>query len=504
MADLTRAEPIWVHFGAGNIFRGFIAGMQQQLLNKGLAERGIIAAETFDFDIIDRIYKPYDNLVINVTLNADATIDCEITASIAEAVKWDSDGIDRLSEIFTQPNLQMASLTITEKGYSLRGADGAYLPDVEADARGGPGNVRHIIGVITALLYKRYNAGGLPLAVVSLDNCQHNGGRLCSGVMEVAGIWAEKGLVSEHFLEYLQDGHTVSFPWSMIDKITPRPDESVGEMLAGKGVEGMTPVITGRKTFIAPFVNAERPSYLVIEDSFPNGRPPLEQAGVYFTDRETVNKAERMKVTACLNPLHTAMSIYGCLLGYKRISDEMRDPQITALIKRLGYDEGLPVVADPAILSPKAFIDEVIGERLPNPFMPDTPQRIATDTSQKIGIRFGETIKSYIAENRDLSRLIAIPLSIAGWLRYLLGMDDAGSVMEVSPDPLKTELQGQLTGVVWNNPLSYRGQAPHILSNTRIFGLDLTKTILGGRIEAYFTSLLEGPGAVRRTLQRNL
>ena len=35
------------------------------------------------------------------------------------------------------------------------------------------------------------------------------------------------------------------------------------------------------------------PQYLVVEDRFPNGRPPLEKAGVFMTDRDTVNNVER-------------------------------------------------------------------------------------------------------------------------------------------------------------------------------------------------------------------
>ena len=92
----------------------------------------------------------------------------------------------------------------------------------------------------------------------------------------------------------------------------------------------MQPVITSKSTYIAPFVNAEGPQYLVIEDSFPNGRPAMEKtegAGVYLTDRDTVNKSERMKVTVCLNPIHTALGPYGCVLGYELFSDEMKDPQ---------------------------------------------------------------------------------------------------------------------------------------------------------------------------------
>ena len=133
--------------------------------------------------------------------------------------------------------------------------------------------------------------------------------------------------------------------------------EGVGQALLNDLVnEGLRAIVTSKNTFIAAFVNAERPQYLVVEDKFPNGRPALEKAGVYLTDRETVNKTERMKVTTCLNPLHTAMSVYGCMLGYTLICDEMKDETLVKLVKRLGYVEGLPVVVDPVILSPKAFI----------------------------------------------------------------------------------------------------------------------------------------------------
>lgn len=121
----------------------------------------------------------------------------------------------------------------------------------------------------------------------------------------------------------------------------------------------------------------------MIEDSFPNGRPPLEKAGVYFTNRQTVENSERMKVQTCLNPLHTALAIFGCLLGYKTIYEEVKDGCLKKLIEKIGYEEGLPVVVDPKIIDPKEYLKEVIEERFPNPYIPDAPQRIATDTSQK-------------------------------------------------------------------------------------------------------------------------
>ena len=506
MAAKTRTSPIWVHFGAGNIFRGFMAALQQRLLNDGHAEKGIIVAETFDFEIIDKIYDPFDNLTMNVTLNPDSTVSCEIIASVAEALKTEAHAA-RLAEIFETPSLQMISFTITEKGYSIRSADGDISRVAKADMTDGPARARHAMGVAAALLQKRYLAGAYPIAAVSMDNCSQNGEKLKSGIVEIAKAWHANGFADSGFISYLEDEGKVSFPWSMVDKITPRPAKTVEDVLTGKGIEGMTPIVTGKNTYIAPFVNAERPQYLVIENKFPNGRPAFEtlgKAGVYMADRDTVNKVERMKVTTCLNPLHTAMSMYGCLLGYTLICDEMKDADIVALIRRLGYVEGLPVVTDPGILSPKAFIDEVVRERLPNPFMPDDPRRIATDTSQKVGIRFGETIKNYIEEGRSLEELVSIPLAIAGWMRYLLAVDDNGNAMEVSPDPMKEDLQAKLAGIIWNDPSSYRGQLRRILANPVIFGSDLTATLLADKIEKMFIELLAGAGAVRRALQKYL
>lgn len=505
MIAATKDAPVWLHLGAGNIFRSFIAMLQQKLLEKGLTDNGIIVAETYDAEIVSRVYRPCDNLSIGAVLHSDAAVDFEVIASVAESLHTaDRANRERLREIFTAPSLQLVSLTITEKGYALKDGNGVWLPIVQSDMENGPENPRHAMSLLAAGLYARYRAGSLPLALVSMDNCSRNGEKLQRSVIAIAHAWQENGFVPEAFLSYLANGHCITFPWTMIDKITPRPSDAVEALLEEKGIEAMQPVVTEKRTYIAPFVNAERPEYLVVEDRFPAGRPPLEQAGVLLADRNTVNRAERMKVTACLNPLHTAMSIFGCLFRHGFIYEEMRDPEILALVRRLGYDEGLPVVEDPGILSPKAFLDEVMTERLPNPFLPDTPERIMTDTSQKVGIRFGETIKQYIAAGRSLDRLTAIPLAIAGWMRYLLGVDDNGNELQLSADPLKGMLQEKLSAIVWDDPGSIDGQLTGILSDGGIFGVDLTETTLAPRIETYFTSMLQGKGAVRKTLQQQL
>ena len=389
----TLKNPLWIHFGAGNIFKAFQANAAQRLLNDGVLKSGIIAVEGFDYEVCEKGYRPHDNLSILVTLKADGSIEKTVVGSIAAAYFMDAKSVkeyEMLKATFANPSLQMASFTITEKGYSIVNGKGEMLPAVAADFKSGPDKPVSYIGRVTSLLYARYNNGSLPIAMVSMDNCSKNGDKLHKAVAAFADGWAKNGLVPQDFADYINNPAKVSFPWTMIDKITPRPDASVEAILRKDGLQGLDPIVTSKGTYIAAFVNAEESEYLVIEDIFPNGRPALEKAGFIFTDRDTVNKVERMKVCTCLNPLHTALAVYGCLLGYERISDEMKDAELKKLVNIIGYEEGLPVVTDPGVINPSEFIDTVLNVRIPNPFMPDTPQRIATDTSQKLAIRFGE------------------------------------------------------------------------------------------------------------------
>lgn len=500
----TKENPFWVHFGAGNIFRAFQANLVQNLLNEGLLDRGITVVEGFDYEIIEKAYRPCDNYSILVTLKSDGTLDKTVVGSIAESCILDSDNdveFDRLKEIFAKDSLQLVTFTITEKGYSLVDAKGELLQQVKADFENGPQKPQSYMGKVVSLLYHRYLQGEKKIAMVSTDNCSHNGDKLFAAVDGFAKAWVANGFAEEGFLTYLSDDTKVSFPWSMIDKITPRPDASVEAILAEDGLEDLDPVITGKNTYVAPFVNAEETEYLVIEDKFPNGRPALEKGGIIFTDQETVDKVERMKVCTCLNPLHTTLAVYGCVLGYQKISDEMKDQELVRLVEKIGYDEGLPVVVHPGVLDPKEFIDTVLQVRVPNPFMPDTPQRIATDTSQKLSIRFGETIKNYQKSGKNLSDLKLIPLVFAGWIRYLMAVNDAGETYELSPDPLLEKVCTYVKDVQLGD--SVPDEKLHgLLADDRIFGVNLYEVNMAETVLGYFNELIAGKGAVRATLQK--
>ena len=504
--EKTLASPRWIHFGAGNIFRAFQANVQQQLLESGRTDTGLLVAEGFDYEIIEKLNRKVDDLSILVTLKADGSVEKTVVGSIVGSFVLDREAPEdfaALEKIFANPALQMASFTITEKGYALAGPDGRTFPAVAQDFAAGPDRTVSYLGKVVSLLYRRFEAGEYPIAMVSMDNCSHNGDRIFAAVDGYAKAWHENGLVPEAFVKYVNDPEKVSFPWSMIDKITPRPDAKVTEILKKDGVEDVGLIVTSKKTFLSEFVNAEEAQYLVIEDWFPNGRLPLDEAGIIYTDRETVDKVEKMKVCTCLNPVHTSLAVFGCLLGYDLIAAEMKDELLSRLAWRVGKTEGLPVAVDPGIIRPEDFLTEVMTKRIPNPFMPDTPQRIATDTSQKVAIRFGETIKAY--QKKDpaiLASLTAIPLVYAGWLRYLLAVDDAGNAFELSPDPLLDYLKEKMKDVHMGETEGLGEKIRPLLSNTSVFGADLYEAGLAERVTSYLAEMLEGKGAVRRTLEK--
>ena len=499
--DYTKAHPVWLHFGAGNLFRAFPAVLAQRLLTARLSRAGVICCEGYDEELIDRCYRSCDHLSIVATVYPNGTVNKEVVASVTESLKMSEDE-DRLRQIFTSPDLQMVSFTITEKGYVLRDDQRHFLPAVGQDILQGPQVASTFAGRITALCLSRARAGLAPVALVSLDNCQNNSHLLRRMTTDLAGGWLEHGHITQEDFDYITK--KLTYPLSMIDKITPHPDERVCAMLQEDGLSGMEIFTTAKSTVAAAYVNSERPQHLLIENDFPNGHPAFEQLGVILTSRSIVEKSARMKACTCMNPMDTALGLFGCLLGYTRICDEMQDPDLVNLITRMSEREAMPLVTDPGVIDPFAFLHEVLGERYPNPFLQDTPQRIATDTSRKLAIRFGETLKAYYNSPVPMHRathLTYIPLVLACWLRYLVGVDDEGQPFQLSPDARIGNVHKLLGEVRLGDQVTEERLYP-LLSSTMYFGINLFEVGVGERVVALFNELNRGPHAVRETLHK--
>lgn len=472
MIQNTRNEPVWLHFGPGNIFHAYHAVIAQKALNDGNMKSGIVCGEFYN-EKLAGVIKDVDGLCIHAEIKSDGKIEKRIVASVADTYFVNKDdGLEGLKEVFKKPSLQIVSFTVTEKGYAFK-EDEEYNPDA-------------YMARVTSCLFERYKSCATPIAMLSTDNCAHNGDRLKGTVKHYTELMKKAGLCDDDFVQYIDT--KVSFPLSMIDKITPGPDKKIEDFLRADGIEGTL-----------RFANAEETGYLVIEDKFPNGRPPLEKYGVIFADRETVDRVDRMKVGTCLNPLHTSLAVFGCLLGYTRIYEELKDEDLVKLIKGVGYIDGMPVVENPGVLDPKEFIDTCINVRFPNPYIPDMPQRIATDTSQKIPMRYGGTIKKYCDKYGNAKDLKYIPFVIAGWLRYLLAIDDEGNAFEPSSDPMLAEVQSYLKDVKVGDTITDEVIHP-ILEDTRIFVVSLYEAGIADKVLDYFNKLNKGPKAVRTEL----
>lgn len=190
-------------FRCGQYIQGFIGSVAQSLLNSGDMETGIIAVESFDFDIIDKIYKPYDNLTLNVMMGKNSNLHMEVLADIAYGIKADS--YVELKTIAENPSLQLISFTITEKGYAVKNVNGQLLDIVESDIKNGLSDPKHTMSIITLMLYYRFKSCAAPIAAVSMDNCSHNGEKLKNGVMTVAEGWLYNNAVNTDFIKYLNE-----------------------------------------------------------------------------------------------------------------------------------------------------------------------------------------------------------------------------------------------------------------------------------------------------------
>ena len=506
MVSRTKESPVWIHIAPGNLYVAEIAPIQQTLLESGAVKEGIVGMETWDEEIVDKIYRPFDNLRLNIVMPPKGDSQINLVASTADSLYADTSRTEdwkKSLEYFAKPSLQMVSITCTEKGYRTHDFQGNVYPVILEDIKNGPDKASHLMSKIAGFAYHRYKNGQAPLAFVSMDNCSENGKRLFEALIFIAKEWYNSKLVEKDFLRYLESDK-ISFPWTMIDRITPRPDSENLTLLKSKGIQGLDIIKTSKGSFVAPFVNTESISYLVIEDKFPNQRPPLGKADlpknrVIFVDTAaTVDKCEKMKLGTCLNPIHTTLAIFGCLLRYDYIYQEMKDPLLKDLVYRQAYEEGLPAAENPGVINPKEFLKQVLEERLVNSNIPDTPQRIATDTSQKVGARYGGTIRAYGQKAKDLKY---IPLAIAGWCRYLLGIDDEGKLFELSSDPLLKELKRYVLGIQLGKPETLDNKLKPVLSNKEIFGLDLYSIDVAQKVEEYTRGMIASVGAERRTLE---
>ena len=499
--ECTKNKPDWIHFGSGNLFRSLLCNVNQENLDQSLTTKGIIAVSGRNTKKHRRTYKMNNNLCVYLQLNHDGTIDKNILANICDTIELarDSNDFNTLKSYFESDNQIWLTFTITEKGYNLRDSEGKYLDDVLLDFEKGPTTSSSYFGMICSLLLHRYYSGQLPTVLTSFDNLKSNGQVLKNIFEEYAKTWIRNGYVEKGFLDYLNNIERVTFPWTMTDKITPSVFEESLEIIHNDCYKNQQIFSSYFTSLDSAVVNAEKSQYLIIEDSFPITRPSLQGNGVLYTTRDEVSNYELIKVTAALNPIHSTLAVFGSLFEIPTIYDCLRNPLLKLLVTNMGYKESILSLDCSLQHKGKEFLTEVLEERFSNPFIKDTPSRIMTDTSMKVAVRYGETLKRAYLRGDNMKNYVCHMLSIAGWLRYHQGVSDLGAKIQVSSDPRFDQLISNYSEKSLNSDY-----IKLILEDKDLFGVDLHLIGVANTVQEMINSMSCGIGNVKSTIEKYL
>lgn len=495
----TKARPTVIHFGGDDRFRAGLASLHQRLLNSHAVKTGIILVD--QSELLEKIYQANDNLSLGVTLHRDGASTREIIASVADCIP--EEDFSGLTAVFQADSLQVASFTWEEGAMALQDQAGHYLPQVEEDFKTGLSQPTHKIALVTALLHARFLSGELPLSLMSMARCAKNGKLLQAAVLDMATHWQENQLVTEAFLDYLNHRKKISFPATVVDKMAPAPLEFVAEDLDSANMEGMLPISLGGEK-MAAFFNSERYQYFFFEKKFVNGCPPWENAGVIMLKRRDLRQVETVVQSCGLAMMETVLFLFSELFEIESLREAVQTRDILTLLQEILYEEALPVLEEIKEFPVEAYMDELLQQRLDSPLLDISPKIFGDEISQKMPKQLGVILKKYKSSGRDTADLVAIPLVIATWFRYMMGVSDQGLIHYCAVDSLSESVKTALKPVVFAKKDSYDKQLRAFLRNRAIFAVNLESVGLAEDVHENFVTMIGGKGAVERCLAQKM
>ncbi|MBL5930174.1 mannitol dehydrogenase family protein [Lelliottia amnigena] len=429
-----------VHFGFGAFHRAHQALLTNRVLNAKGGDWGICEISLFSGDVLMSQLREQDHLFTVLEKGADGNQPIVIGA-VHECLNAKLDSLAAIIEKFCEPQVAIVSLTITEKGYCIDPATGKLdtqnariLHDLE-----NPTEPHSAPGILVEALHRRRERGLTPFTVLSCDNIPDNGHVVKNAVLGMA----EKR--SPELAKWIETH--VSFPGTMVDRIVPAATEvSLAEITQELGVEDPCAISC------EPFIQ------WVIEDNFVAGRPEWEIAGVQMV--QDVLPWEQMKLRM-LNGSHSFLAYLGYLAGFAHVSDCMQDDAFREAARRLMLDEQAPTLRITDV-DLTAYADSLI-DRFANPALQHRTWQIAMDGSQKLPQRMLEGVRVHLQRE---SAWPLLALGIAGWMRYVSGVDDAGNAIDVR-DPLSEKIR------VLVETSSEKGRVKALLALSEIFGSDL-------------------------------
>ncbi|MBD9551873.1 mannitol dehydrogenase family protein [Pantoea sp. PNT01] len=454
--DRSNLKTRMVHIGFGAFHRAHQALCSDKLAEQG-SDWGYCEVNLNSGDLIQALRE--QNLLYTLTEMADDSLQTRVIGVITQALHGKSDGIEAVINAMSQPEVAIVSMTVTEKGYCHQPASGNLNPDhpdIVHDLQ-NPDSPRSLPGLILAAIRRRRKQDLPAFSVMSCDNMPENGHVIRNVIVQLAQ-YQDPALA-----DYIQQH--ITFPSTMVDRIVPAMTDAAFAALNAR---------LGCSDPVA--VEAEPFFQWVIEDNFVNGRPAWEKAGAELVS--DVLPYEEMKLRM-LNGSHSFLAYLGFLAGYEYISDCMADPHFRAAARSLMVDEQAPTLRTQGV-DLNAYADSLIA-RYENRAIKHRTGQIATDGTQKLPQRMLDSLRWHLQRGSDCELLL---LGVAGWMRYVGGIDEKGQPIEIR-DPMKAQLAECVAS-------SEEGEARvrALLSMREVFGDDLAQNAdVVGRLTAWYNKL---------------
>jgi mannitol 2-dehydrogenase len=395
-----------VHIGAGNFHRAHQAVYFDDLARSGISTRwGVTAVSLRSSDVKD-LLSAQDGLYTVVQRGRDRQT-ARVVGSIGSVHYAPNDGA-AVRAALADTETRIVSLTITGNGYFLNPVTDEFdadNPDVRGDLIASDGCYATAWGYLADALDQRRRAGIAPFTVLCCDNIPGDTQAARTALVSFAAL-KDPGLarwINTH----------VAFPSTMVDRITPQTSKSDRQFVQKTfGVADKWPVMT------EPYCQ------WIIEDSFSNGRPPLDEVGVEFVTDVSDHKLVK---TRLLNGTHIALACLATLAGYQRTDEAMRDSVIFDFVEKLMRDEVQPLLPAVPGMNTCGYRDSLL-DRLSNPWMSDQLSRLARRGSEKISSFVLPSLLEAIAQGKPHTMLL---LAVAGWARYVRGHDLKGRKISI-------------------------------------------------------------------------
>lgn len=437
--DRSQLKTRMVHIGFGAFHRAHQALATDKLAAQG-SDWGYCEVNLNSGTLIQALRQ--QDLLYTLTEMADESLHTRVIGVVTQALHGKGDGIDSVIEAMSQPEVAIVSMTVTEKGYCYMPSSGKLNPDhpdIVHDLA-NPAEPRSLPGLILAAIIRRRERHLPPFSVMSCDNMPENGHVTRNVITQLA----ERH--SAELAEYIQTHMT--FPSTMVDRIVPAMTDAAFESLTER---------LGSHDPVA--VEAEPFFQWVIEDNFVNGRPAWENAGAELVN--DVLPFEEMKLRM-LNGSHSFLAWLGFLAGYEHISDCMADASYRAAARALMLRDQAPTLRTEGV-DLEAYADSLIA-RYENRAIRHRTYQIATDGTQKLPQRLLDSARWHLRNGTSCDFVL---LGVAGWMRYVSGVDEQGQAIEIR-DPLKD----QLANIVANSEEG-AARVKALLGLNAVFGDDL-------------------------------